>query len=149
MAVGFFKSRTPKRIFWKSRCVLRSLSVAPLANNSASELVKFGSAGFAASMTASKVKEILQPIALNSVQRNRSEHFRCFFDMGKIRGTLYIGATFPYTVPLPNIFVTHLFSSQTLKRKDFQEIIRLTWAQECCLLCQYKSSAQRSPGKID
>ena len=25
---------------------------------------------------------------LHSVQRNRSEHFRCFFSMGKIRGTL-------------------------------------------------------------
>jgi hypothetical protein len=33
-------------------------------------------------------------------------------------------------VPLPNIFVTHLFSKQTLERKDFQEIVRLTWAQE-------------------
>jgi len=33
-------------------------------------------------------------------------------------------------VPLPNIFVTLLFSKTRLKRKDFQEILRLPWAQE-------------------
>jgi hypothetical protein len=33
-------------------------------------------------------------------------------------------------VPLRNIFLTRLFSKQRLKRKDFQEIVRLTWAQE-------------------
>jgi len=49
---------------------------------------------------------------------------------GKFGGLYACGATFPYTVPLPNIFVTHLFSRQTLKRKDFPEIVRLTWAQE-------------------
>ena len=49
---------------------------------------------------------------------------------GKFGGLYACGATFPYTVPPPNIFVTHLFSKQTLKRKDFQEIVRLTWAQE-------------------
>ena len=31
---------------------------------------------------------------------------------------------------LPNIFLTRLFSKQRLKRKDFQKIARLTWAQE-------------------
>jgi hypothetical protein len=47
---------------------------------------------------------------------------------GKFGGPYICGATFPYTVPLPNIFVTHSFSKQTLERKDFQEIVRLTWA---------------------
>jgi len=32
-------------------------------------------------------------------------------------------------VPLPNIFLTRLFSKLRLKRKDFQEILRLPWAQ--------------------
>ena len=38
--------------------------------------------------------------------------------------------TFRYTVPLPNIFLTRLFSKTRLKRKDFQEIALLAWAQE-------------------
>jgi hypothetical protein len=33
-------------------------------------------------------------------------------------------------VPLPNIFLTRLFSKTKLKRKDFQEIAPLAWAQE-------------------
>jgi hypothetical protein len=33
-------------------------------------------------------------------------------------------------VPLPNIFLTLLFSELRLKRKDFQEIVRLTWPHE-------------------
>jgi len=33
-------------------------------------------------------------------------------------------------VPLPDIFLTHLFSKLRLKRKDFQVIARLAWAQE-------------------
>jgi hypothetical protein len=33
-------------------------------------------------------------------------------------------------VPLPNIFLTLLFSKPGLKRKDFQEEARLAWAQE-------------------
>jgi hypothetical protein len=33
-------------------------------------------------------------------------------------------------VPLPNIFLTRLFSKSRLKKKDFQEIARLAWAQE-------------------
>jgi hypothetical protein len=56
---------------------------------------------------------------------------------GKFGGLYACGATFPHTVPLPNIFVTHLFSKQTLKRKDFQEIIRLTWAQEATRAISY------------
>jgi len=36
-------------------------------------------------------------------------------------------ATFVYVVPLPNIFLTRLFSKLRLKRKDFQEILRLPW----------------------
>jgi hypothetical protein len=31
---------------------------------------------------------------------------------------------------LPNIFLTRLFSKTRLKRKDFQEIAPLAWAQE-------------------
>jgi len=33
-------------------------------------------------------------------------------------------------MPLPNIFVTRLFSKLRLKRKDFQEMALLAWAQE-------------------
>jgi hypothetical protein len=47
---------------------------------------------------------------------------------GKFGGPYTCGATFSYTVPLPNVSVTHLFSKQTLERKDFQEIVRLPWA---------------------
>ena len=49
---------------------------------------------------------------------------------GKFGGLYACGGTVPYIVPLPNIFLTHLFSKLRLKRKDFQEIVRLTWAQE-------------------
>ena len=45
-------------------------------------------------------------------------------------GRYACGATFRYTVPLPKIFLTRLFSKTRLKRKDFQEIVRLPWAQE-------------------
>ena len=49
---------------------------------------------------------------------------------GKFGGLCACAATFPHIVPLPNIFLTRLFSKTRLKRKDFQEIVRLTWAQE-------------------
>jgi hypothetical protein len=49
---------------------------------------------------------------------------------GKFGGLHACGGTFPYIVPLPNIFLTLLFSKQRLKRKDFQAIARLAWAQE-------------------
>ena len=49
---------------------------------------------------------------------------------GKFGGLQACAATFRYIVPLPNIFLTRLFSKLRLKRKDFQEILRLTWAQE-------------------
>jgi CheY-like chemotaxis protein len=49
---------------------------------------------------------------------------------GKFGGLHACGATTPYIVPLPNIFLTLLFSKLKLKRKDFQEIVRLPWAQE-------------------
>jgi len=49
---------------------------------------------------------------------------------GEFGGLHTCGATWPYIVPLPNIFLTRLFSKTRLKRKDFQEIVRLTWAQE-------------------
>jgi hypothetical protein len=62
--------------------------------------------------------------------RNRSEHLRCFFAEGKLGGLHACGATFQYIVPLPNIFLTRLFSKSRLKKKDFQEIARLAWAQE-------------------
>src|SRR5258708_360933 len=44
---------------------------------------------------------------------------------GKFGGLYACGSTFPHIVPLPNIFLTHLFSKLTLKRKGFQEIVRL------------------------
>src|SRR5437867_13389790 len=49
---------------------------------------------------------------------------------GKFGGLQACGATWPYIVPLSNIFITRLFSKPRLKRKDFQEILRLPWAQE-------------------
>ena len=49
---------------------------------------------------------------------------------GKFGGLHTCGATFPCIVPLPNIFLTHFFPRIRLKRKDFQEIPRLAWAQE-------------------
>src|SRR6266699_5737067 len=49
---------------------------------------------------------------------------------GKFGGLYACAATFLYIVPLLNIFLTRLFSKTRLKRKDFQEIVRLPWAQE-------------------
>src|SRR5690242_2394584 len=49
---------------------------------------------------------------------------------GKFGGVYACAATFLYIVPLPNIFLTRLFSKLRLKRKDFQVILRLPWAQE-------------------
>src|SRR5229473_7928708 len=49
---------------------------------------------------------------------------------GKFGGLHACADTFPYTVPPPNFVITLLFSKTRLKRKDFQEIVRLTWAQE-------------------
>src|SRR5260370_9466030 len=49
---------------------------------------------------------------------------------GKFGGLHACGATFPYIVPLPNIFLTRLFSKLILQMNDFQEILRLPWAQE-------------------
>jgi len=49
---------------------------------------------------------------------------------GEFAGLFAYGATFSYIVPLPNISLTRLFSNLGLKRKDFQEIARLAWAQE-------------------
>jgi hypothetical protein len=42
---------------------------------------------------------------------------------GKFGGLYACRATFPYIVPLQNIFLTRLFSKRRLKRKDFQEIV--------------------------
>src|SRR5713226_3371084 len=49
---------------------------------------------------------------------------------GKLGGLDACGATFRYMVPPPNISLTRLFSKPRLKRKDFREIARLSWAQE-------------------
>src|SRR5258705_9547803 len=57
-------------------------------------------------------------------------HFAVSSLRGKLGGLYACGATFRYTVPLPKIFLTRLFSKLRLKRKDFQEILRLPWAQE-------------------
>ena len=48
---------------------------------------------------------------------------------GKFGGLHACAATFSYILPPPNIFLTRLFSKLRLKRKDFQEILRLPWAQ--------------------
>jgi hypothetical protein len=45
---------------------------------------------------------------------------------GKFGGLHAYGGTFSYIVPLPNIFLTHLFSKLGLKRKDFPEVARPT-----------------------
>jgi len=49
---------------------------------------------------------------------------------GKFGGLHACAATFPYIVPLPDIFSSRLFSKLRLKRKDFRKILRLIWAQE-------------------
>src|SRR5882762_10613028 len=61
---------------------------------------------------------------------NRRKYFAVSSLRGKLGGRHACGATFQYMVPLPNIFLTRLFSKSRLKRKDFQEIARLAWAQE-------------------
>jgi hypothetical protein len=50
--------------------------------------------------------------------------------MVKSQGLQACGATFRYIVPLPIFFLTRLLSKQRLKRKDFQQIAHLPWAQE-------------------
>src|SRR5260370_18902133 len=57
-------------------------------------------------------------------------HFAVSSLRGKLGGLHACGATFRYNVPLPNIFLTRLFSKLRLKRNDFQEIAPLAWAQE-------------------
>ena len=49
---------------------------------------------------------------------------------GKLRGLHACGATITHIVSLLNFVLTLLFSKTRLKRKDFQEIARLAWAQE-------------------
>jgi hypothetical protein len=41
-----------------------------------------------------------------------ADAFRCFFAEGKIGGTLCMRSHIRYTVPLPNTFLTRLFSKQ-------------------------------------
>src|SRR6266403_4199737 len=66
----------------------------------------------------------------DSTVSNRRMHLAVSSLRGKLGGLYACGATFRYIVPLPNIFLTRLFSKLRLKRKDFQEILRLPWAQE-------------------
>src|SRR5882724_10631059 len=66
----------------------------------------------------------------SSTVSNRRMHFVVSALRGKLGGLNACGATFRYNVPLPNIFLTRLFSKTRLKRKDFQEIAPLAWAQE-------------------
>ena len=65
-----------------------------------------------------------------SRSRNGSAHFRRYFAMGNIRGTpcmrSHICVHRATTKYFSNSFVLKL----RLKRKDFQEILRLPWAQE-------------------
>jgi hypothetical protein len=81
--------------------------------------------------------------SIGSIRLNETDRgiFAASSLWGKFGGLYACGATFPHTVPPPNIFVTHLFSKQILKRKDFQEIVRLTWAQEV------RGSNPRAPTK--
>src|SRR6266850_3731941 len=65
----------------------------------------------------------------SSTVSNRRMHFVVSSLRGKLGGLYACGATFRYNVPLPNIFLTRLFSKTRLKRKDFREILRLPWAQ--------------------
>src|SRR5260221_33580 len=58
---------------------------------------------------------------------NRSERFRYYFAMGKIRVTLRNISVHRATT---KYFLARLFSKTRLKRKDFQAIARLAWAQE-------------------
>ncbi len=74
--------------------------------------------------------------------RNCSEMLRLIFAMGKFGGLYACGATLAHTMPLPNIFLTLLFSKPRLKRKDFQEVARLAWAQEV------RGSNPRAPTKL-
>src|ERR1700680_866091 len=55
--------------------------------------------------------------------------FRLGFAMGKIRGTRRMRRHISVHRPLPDIFLTRLFSNLRLKRKDFQKIVRLPWAR--------------------
>jgi hypothetical protein len=66
----------------------------------------------------------------DSTVSNRRMHFAVSSLRGKLGGLYACGATFRYTVPLSKILLTRLFSKLRLKRKDFQEILRLPWAQE-------------------
>jgi hypothetical protein len=49
---------------------------------------------------------------------------------GKVWGLHACGATRSYTLPPRFFLLTLLFSKTRLKRKDFQEIARMAWAQE-------------------
>jgi hypothetical protein len=64
------------------------------------------------------------------VSGNVRRQFACSSLWGKFRGVHACGPTFRYIVSLPNIFLTHLFSKLRMKRKDFQEVALLAWAQE-------------------
>jgi hypothetical protein len=53
---------------------------------------------------------------------------------GKFGGLHACEGTFSSILALPNIFLSRLFSKTGLKRKDFQKIAQLAWAQEVILL---------------
>ena len=74
-----------------------------------------------------RCKQFIGSIRFNETDRST---FAVSSLWGKFGGLYACGATFPYTVTLLNIFLTLLFSKLRLKKKDFQEIVRLTWAQE-------------------
>jgi hypothetical protein len=56
--------------------------------------------------------------------------FSCPSLWGKVWGLDACGATPPYSLPPPFVLLTRLFSKPRLKRKDFQEMALLAWAQE-------------------
>jgi hypothetical protein len=88
------------------------------------------SRGLNLSATSPHLSDIFVTAPHRAIETESLKVFRCFFAEGEIGGLYACGATFQYMVPLPNFVITLLFSKMRLKRKDFQEILRLPWAQE-------------------
>jgi hypothetical protein len=61
---------------------------------------------------------------------------------GKVGGPHACGATFSYIVPPPILLLNPFLSEVGVKRKDFPDVARLTWAQEA------RGSNPRAPTKF-
>jgi hypothetical protein len=88
----------------------------------------FGSASFLESHRDSNPSAVRTEGVNFCVGGNVRRQFACSSLWGKFRGLHACGTTFWYIVSVRNIFLTHLFSNLHLKRKNFQEILRLPWA---------------------